>query len=91
MEDPSSSGERYLAVNGPGFPQAIADILHKAYPERGSLMPRGSPGEGYMEDYSWPPGAVSVSGKKAQSAMGEPWIDFKRSVLDTAKWLEQFI
>ena len=92
LENPSkSSGERYLAANGPGFPQAAADILHRAYPDRVDVMPKGHPGEGYLPDHSWPPGAVSVSGEKAQRAiMGEPWIGFEQSVLDTAKWLAQF-
>ena len=92
LENPSlSANERYLAVNGPGIPQAAADILHEAYPDRADIMPRGNPGEGYLPDYSWPAGAVSVSGEKAQKAMGVPWIAFQKSVLDTAKYLEQFV
>jgi len=92
FENPKlSADERYLGVNGPGIPQAAADILHEVYPERRHIMPRGTPGDGYMPDHSWSPDSVSVSGDKAQKAMGRSWIPFKQSVLDTAKWFEQFV
>ncbi|OCK80951.1 NAD(P)-binding protein, partial [Lepidopterella palustris CBS 459.81] len=86
LENPiKSNGERYLAIAGPGFPQMIADILHKAYPNRADIMPRGRPGDGYLPNLDWPPGGISVSGKKAQEAMGITWIPLEQSVLDTAK------
>lgn len=92
LENPNrSANERYLAVTGPGFPQAAADILHQAYPDRAHIMPKGRPGQGYRHDYSWSPDEVSVSGSKAQKAMGTTWIGYERSVLDTARYLESFV
>jgi hypothetical protein len=92
LENPHlSANERYLVVAGPGIPQAAADILHRAYPDRAHIMPKGRPGQGYRADYSWSPDEISVSGAKAQKAMGTTWIGYEKSVLDTAKYFESCV
>jgi nucleoside-diphosphate-sugar epimerase len=85
-----ADGERYIAVTGSGIPQAAADILHRAYPERASIMPVGNPGDGYNHDYSWRSGEISVSGQKAQKVMGPHQYNYEQSVLDTAHWFTKF-
>jgi nucleoside-diphosphate-sugar epimerase len=88
-------GHKFIASGGYGPAQAIADILHEAYPEREGKMPKGNPGEGYLGYENGkvgkimpPEEAVTVSGKKAERVMRIQWVDFRDSVRDTAKALE---
>jgi nucleoside-diphosphate-sugar epimerase len=91
-------GQKFIASGGYGPAQAIADILHEAFPEREGKMPRGNPGEGYFGyengkagKIAPPKEAVTVSGKRAESVMGIEWVDFRKSVIDTAKALEPLL
>lgn len=97
-----ADGQRYIACEGFGPTQAIADILRYAY--RGTSlaekMPVGVPGEGYLGlnketgdvgDVKFLPGTVRVDGSKAAREMGFKYISFKQSVLDTAKALEPLL
>ncbi|KAF2835330.1 NAD(P)-binding protein [Patellaria atrata CBS 101060] len=88
-------GHRFIASGGFGPAQAIADILHAAYPMREGKMPKGKPGEGYIGFQDGKvgkvqpiEGAVTISSKKAEKMMGINWVDFRDSVRDTAKALE---
>jgi nucleoside-diphosphate-sugar epimerase len=89
------NGEKFIASGGYGPAQAMADVLLEAYPEREGVIPKGSPGEGYVGFESGkvgrvepPEGVVTVSGEKAERVMGIEWVDFRDSVRDTAKALE---
>ncbi|TVY92008.1 putative NADPH-dependent methylglyoxal reductase [Lachnellula willkommii] len=97
-----ADGQRYIACEGFGPAQAIADILRYAY--RGtSLAERisvGVPGEGYLGfdaetgdvgGVRFLPGTIRVDGSKAAREMGFKYISFKQSVLDTAKALEPLL
>jgi nucleoside-diphosphate-sugar epimerase len=93
-----SNGERYIACHGYGPPQAIADILREAYPDRRDIIQVGRPGGGYIgyedgvvKDVKSPPDRVSVSGKKAESVMGFKTRTFKESLLETAKVMERYL
>ncbi len=93
-----ANGERYIASQGYGPPQATADILREAYPDRRGIIQVGKPGEGYVgyeegvvKEVASLPGRVRVSGKKAQSAMGITFRPFKESLLETAKFMERYL
>jgi nucleoside-diphosphate-sugar epimerase len=93
-----SNGERYIASHGYGPPQAIADILREAYPDRREIIQVGNPGEGYagyengvVKEVKFLEGKPSVSGKKAESVMGFKTRTFKESVLETAKVMERYL
>ena len=38
-------GQRYIVSAGLGPPQAAADMLRKAYPDREGVIPKGEPGK----------------------------------------------
>lgn len=78
-----TNGQRYLLSSGYLPPQAAADILRKAYPER-KVIKEGKPGEGYPADYSYPPQQV-FDGSKAIKDSGVGYISVEQTVLDTAK------
>ncbi|TVY13915.1 putative NADPH-dependent methylglyoxal reductase GRP2 [Lachnellula arida] len=97
-----ADGQRYIACEGFGPAQAVADILRYAY--RGTSLaakiPVGVPGEGYLGfdaetgdvgDVGFLPGTIRVDGSKAAREMGFKYISFKQSVLDTAKALEPLL
>lgn len=92
-----ADGERYIAVSGYGPTQGVVDILREKYVDRLDVIPVGKPGEGYVgykdgkvETVGWAPGNYSVSGEKARRVIGIDFIDFKTSVLDTAKVFEAY-
>lgn len=89
MEHPQeSSGQRYIATNGKGTTQAMADILRNAYPNRGIVI--GNPGSNYLEDFSFPPGDISLPSTKIRNAMKvDHFIPYDTSILDTARAFEQ--
>ncbi|KAI9721280.1 MAG: hypothetical protein M1812_002442 [Candelaria pacifica] len=92
MEHPSeSANQRYIACAGKGPPQAIADILREAYPDRREMIPLGEPGKGYMPDYSFPEDGINIDGSKAERTAGFMYIRFDQSILDTARVLEQYL
>lgn len=84
-----SNGQRYIAANGKGTPQAAADILRKAYPDRDIVM--GEPGNGYVAGtYDYEPGKRSTRATKAYNAMGvKSFRGFEESILDTVKSFEE--
>jgi len=93
-----SNGERYIASHGYGPPQATADVLREAYPDRRDIIQAGKPGEGYVgyengvvKEVSFPPDRISVSGKKAETVMGFKTRTFKESLLETAKVMERYL
>jgi nucleoside-diphosphate-sugar epimerase len=83
--------QRYLTSSGFANPQAVADILRRAYPERRSVIKQGEPGSGYVADYSRPPNAALADASKAATATGQPWIGIETMVVDTAKAFEKYL
>ena len=89
-ENPSeSNGQRYLVTNGRATPQAIADVLRRAYPDRKGF-PADNPEKDYEADYSWGQQGMSIDETKAKSALERDLIGFETSVLDTAEAFERF-
>jgi nucleoside-diphosphate-sugar epimerase len=97
-----ADGQRFIACNGYGPMQGIADILSDAYKGSpiGDKTVKGSPGEGYVGYdketgkvgyIAYPPGKYRVSGKKAEEVMGLQYKTFHESVLDTAKSFEALL
>ena len=103
FENPSKAdGERYIACGGFGPNQAAADILREKYKgtKLGEKITKGTPGEGYVgfdedrgrvESVAYLPGGVQVSGKKAERVMGIRYIQFQKSISDTAEVLEKLL
>jgi nucleoside-diphosphate-sugar epimerase len=89
MEHPEQSrDQRYLATNGKGTPQAIADILRKAYPDRDIVV--GEPGSNYTAGWWFPKGETSAVASKAYKAMGvERFTMYDRSIIDTVEAFER--
>lgn len=88
-ENPSkSNGQRYLLTNGRATPQAIADILRRAYPDRKGL-PAENPEKDYEADYSWPKAGMSFQETKAKDVLGRDFIGFEKSILDTVEAFER--
>jgi nucleoside-diphosphate-sugar epimerase len=93
-----ANGERYIACQGYGPPQATADVLREAYPDRRDVIQAGMPGEGYIgyengvvKEVKFLEGRVSVSGQKAERVMGIKFRTFKESLLETAKFMEMYL
>ena len=90
-ENPTeSANQRYLMAEGRGTPQAAADILRKAYPDR-KMIPVGEPGSDYTPDYSWPKDAMTFVSSKAEKATGRTFIKYDQSILETAKVFERYL
>ena len=83
------SGERFIANAGQGLPQALADILHEAYPKRKDLMVSGNPREGYNQDFSYSLGGIN--GSKAVAWTSLAYINYDQAVRDTAKQMEGWL
>ncbi|KAI1422622.1 NAD dependent epimerase/dehydratase [Xylaria sp. FL1777] len=88
-----AGGERYIVGgNGNvGNPQAAADILRQAYPERQGIIKEGTPGEGYQPGYAIDPEAANVNSSKAINATGLGWIPYDKMILDAAKSFEALL
>ncbi|PVH81119.1 NAD(P)-binding protein [Cadophora sp. DSE1049] len=97
-----SDGERFCACQGFGPLQAVADILRREYKGTsiGEKIPVGQPGVGYLgydegtgriQGLDYEEGRLRVSGGKAERITGLRYIDFEKSVVDTAKVLEALI
>ncbi|KAI0975387.1 NAD(P)-binding protein [Xylaria arbuscula] len=83
-------GQRYL-VGGDGNvgnPQAVADILRRAYPDRRHIIKEGTPGEGYRLGYAVSSEGPHVDSSKAMNATGQGWIPYDQMVLDAIKMFE---
>lgn len=83
-------GERYIAAAAYAPPQAAADILRRAYPERRNVIQEGTPGKGYQPDYSFS-GDVVYDGSKATRVTGQDYIPWETTVLDMAKAFEKYL
>lgn len=67
-----AGGERYIVGGNDnvGVPQAAADVLRKAYPDRRDIIKEGTPGEGYLPGYAADPQGARVYTLKAIEATG---------------------
>jgi nucleoside-diphosphate-sugar epimerase len=83
-----ANGERFLLTSGVVPPQAAADILRKAYPDRD--IKEGTPGEGYLPGYAFPEHKI-VDGSKVVKATGQDYYSVEQTIIDTAKFLERFL
>ena len=84
-----AAGQRFIVNAGQGLPQALADVLHAAYPERTHLMVAGNPGEGYNRDFTYLRGGID--GTKATACTGTGYIKYDQAVRDTAKQMETWL
>lgn len=85
-----ANGERYIARSSFGPPQAVADILREAYPERRGIIKEGVVGQGYSAGHLKAPGVEDTDGSKAAGVLGG-YIPFKQTILDTAKAFERYL
>ncbi|KAF4467513.1 dihydroflavonol 4-reductase [Fusarium albosuccineum] len=85
-----ANGERFLLSAGLVPPQAAADILRKAYPERQDIIKEGTPGEGYASGFAFPEDRV-MDTSKVIKATGKGFYPVEQSILDTAKSWEKFL
>ncbi|KAI0123604.1 hypothetical protein BJ170DRAFT_89123 [Xylariales sp. AK1849] len=86
-----ANNQRYLATGTWGSTQASADILRRAYPERQGIIKEGTPGRGYLPNWSYPGGAPEIDSSKTLKATGQGWINFEKMVLDAAKVFEAYL
>jgi len=92
VENPKiSNHKRYIAAAGNGPPQAIADYLHKIYPDRDGKMIKGKPGEGYEQGYGWSKNGTSIIPDLTNEDIKIQWIQFEKCIADTAKMMEQYL
>jgi nucleoside-diphosphate-sugar epimerase len=83
-------GERFLLTKGVVPPQAAADILREAYPDRRDIIKEGTPGEGYLPGYAYPEYKI-IDGSKAVKVTGQDYYSVEQTIIDTAKFLEKFL
>ena len=92
MEHPDQiDNQRYTMSAGLGPPQAVADILRTAYPERKHIIPRGDPSKGYLPGFGFLTRRRKHLGTDAAEVIGLHYIKYDRSILDTAKVLERYL
>ncbi|CAJ2499887.1 Uu.00g027400.m01.CDS01 [Anthostomella pinea] len=86
-------GQRYIAGGNGNFgvPQAAADVLREAYPDRRDVIKKGTPGQGYEPRWASPPNVPKIVSDKAVAATGQSWIPYDKMVLDAAKMFEAFL
>ena len=82
-----ADGERYNVVSGIAHPQAITDVLREGFPERSAVIQVGQPGVGYPKSL-W---NNRIDGSKAVRATGEDYVNFKESIIDTARALTPYL
>jgi nucleoside-diphosphate-sugar epimerase len=84
---------RYILCAAYAPEQAIADVLHKLYPEREGIMDRGTPGEGYLPGYGYDEAGkiprFDVS--EAEELWGKQWIGYETMIEDAAKVFEKLL
>ncbi|KAK1753575.1 hypothetical protein QBC47DRAFT_386765 [Echria macrotheca] len=91
VEHPDKAdGHRFLASAHLSPPQAVADILREAYPDRKGIIQEGTPGEGYSPDYSFAKKVVFDTSKTVE-ATGQGFIPWKDTVLDTVEKLKPIL
>lgn len=70
-------------AKGRGTPQAAADILRKAFPERKGILV-GEPGSDYdTKEYGFLEGGAALDCGPARRALGREFVGFEKSILDT--------
>ncbi|KAK9790913.1 hypothetical protein SCARD494_08161 [Seiridium cardinale] len=74
-----------------GVPQAVADILQEAYPDRKHIIKEGTPGQGYSPTGESVASWADLDSSKAVKATGQDWISYKKMVLHAAKMFEGFL
>ncbi|KAG8671224.1 hypothetical protein FPOAC2_04551 [Fusarium poae] len=85
-----TNGERFLLTAGMVPPQAAADVLRKAYPDRQDIIKVGQPGEGYYPGYAFPKEKI-LDASKTVKLTGQDFYPVEKSIVDTAKSLEKFL
>lgn len=85
-----ANGERFLLTAGLVPPQAAADVLRKAYPDRQDIIKVGRPGEGYYPGYAFPEEKI-LDASKTIKLTGQDFYPVEKSIIDTAKSLEKFL
>jgi len=86
-----ANNERFIAASSYAPPQAHADILRKAFPERANIIAKGTPGEGYTPGtYAFPKRKV-YDGTKAVRFTGQDYIPLEQTVLDTIERLKSIL
>jgi nucleoside-diphosphate-sugar epimerase len=93
QEKEKADNQRFIAASGVRSEQAVADILREAYPDRRDIIKEGTPGVGYLPDYSVPEDspAARVDNTKAVRVTGKEWISPKQSITDAAKAFERYL
>ena len=85
-----TNNERFIASSAYSPPQAVADILRKAYPERAAIMAEGTPGENYYPGYAYPQ-SKWYDGSKAVRVTGQDYIPWEQTVIDTVEKLKPIL
>ncbi|KAH7394167.1 putative NAD dependent epimerase/dehydratase [Phaeosphaeria sp. MPI-PUGE-AT-0046c] len=81
-----TNGERYIASGAVDHPQALRDILREAFVETRGRIEEGEKGVGYAADYQDREGGYRVDSGKAKKLLeGGKWIEYRQSVVDTAR------
>jgi nucleoside-diphosphate-sugar epimerase len=80
-------GKRVVVVAGRGDPEAMASVLYEKYPERLKHLKYLARDDGKGIKVEWP----TYDTKDAEMALGRPWINYEKSVLDTAESLERYL
>ncbi|KAM5346460.1 hypothetical protein ACJ41O_009465 [Fusarium nematophilum] len=84
-----ANGERYLLTSGVVPPQAAADVLRKAFPERQDIIKVGTPGKGYNPGFAFPEEKI-LDASKAVKATGQDFVAVEKTIIDTVKALKSF-
>ncbi|KAH7175653.1 hypothetical protein EDB81DRAFT_15461 [Dactylonectria macrodidyma] len=85
-----ANGERYILARGMVPPQAAADILREAFPDRRDIIKKGTPGEGYNPDFAFPETGI-IDGSKAVKATGKSHYSVEQTIIDTANFLKGYL
>ena len=84
-----ADGERFLCSSATGCRQAVADILANHMPEL--IIQKGVPGRGYEPGYVAGKNVQQFDSSKAVRATGQDWIPYETSVLESARFLKQYL
>ncbi|KAK6069331.1 NAD dependent epimerase/dehydratase [Seiridium cupressi] len=94
VESPEVLNGQRIIVGGRtafGVPQAVADILREAYPDRKHIIKEGTPGQDCSPSGESVAGWADLGSSKAVKATGQDWILYKKMVFDAAKMFERFL
>lgn len=97
-----ANGERYIAAEGFGPMQAAADILRLKFKgtEIEGKIPVGKPGEGYtgydaktgeVGHVQYLEGSTEINGQKVSRVMGLEYVEYRKSVEETAEVLKALL